>query len=205
MQGESKLKSIDQVEIRLGLADHYRHQAAKLYYEAFRQKFEPIMDSQEDGVAILEESFVAELGLIALCRDELVGVAGLQYNGRDFVHIRVSSFVRQYGWLRGLFKLVLLNVCFAGRHPKEEVKIDSIVVHPAMRGKGIGTRLLEAVFDFARAGGFRAVRLEVVDTNPGARRLYERMGFVPTETHKYPYLRRAMGFSASVTMVREVT
>lgn len=205
IQGESKLDSIDRVEIRLGLADQYRRQAAELYYEAFRQKFEPIMNSQEDGVAILEESFAPDLGIIALCRDELVGAAGLKYGGRDFVHFKASGLVRQYGWLRGLFKLVLLYVCFAKRQTKDELTIDSIVVHPAMRGKGIGTRLLEAVFDYARAGGFRSVRLEVVDTNPGARHLYERMGFVPTETHKHPYLRRVMGFSASITMVREVT
>ena len=79
------------------------------------------------------------------------------------------------------------------------------IVHPAMRGKGIGTRLLEAVFDFARAKGFGSVRLQVVDTNPDARRLYERMGFVATATHRHPYLRRMMGFSAVTTMVKELS
>jgi ribosomal protein S18 acetylase RimI-like enzyme len=73
-----------------------------------------------------------------------------------------------------------------------------------MRGKGIGTRLLESVFDFARTEGFSSVRLDVVDTNPGARRLYERMGFVPVKTGHYPYLRRVMGFSAGTTMIREI-
>jgi len=199
------LDSIDRVEIRLGLTDQYRRQAAELYYEAFRQKFEPIMNSQEDGVAILKESFDPDLGIIASYRDKLVGVAGLQYHGRDFVHFRAADFVRQYGWLRGVFKLGLLYVFFAERQPKEELTIDSIVVHPAMRGKGIGSRLLEAVFDYARVGDFGSVRLKVVDTNPGARQLYERAGFVPTETHKLPYLRRIMGFSASTTMVREIT
>lgn len=125
--------------------------------------------------------------------------------GNRLDNFRTSAFVRQYGWLRGLFKLLLLYICFAERGSKGELAIDSIVVHPAMRGKGIGTRLLEAVFDFARAKGFGSVRLEVVDTNPDARRLYERMGFVATKTHRHPYLRRMMGFSAVTTMVKELT
>lgn len=98
----------------------------------------------------------------------------------------------------------MLFIPFSHRQRKGELWIDSIVVCPSMRGKGVGTRLLQAVFELARAEGFGLVGLEVVDTNPGAHRLYERMGFVSTETHKLPYLRRVMGFSASTTMVKEI-
>ena len=49
-----------------------------------------------------------------------------------------------------------------------------------------------------------AVRLDVVDSNPRARRLYEREGFVPVRTVRTPYLQRAMGFAASTTMVRDI-
>ena len=118
---------------------------------------------------------------------------------------RTSAFARQYGWLRGLFKVLFLYFYFAERPSKGELTIESIVVRPAMRGKGFGTRLLEAVFDFALAKGFGSVRLQVVDTNPDARRLYERMGFVATKTRRHPYLRRMMGFSAVTTMVKELS
>jgi len=205
LQGGNRLNSVGQVEIRRGLPDLYLRQAAELYYEGFRQKFEPILNSPGQGVAILEESFDPELATIAVYQDQLAGIAGLQYSGHDFVNFRTSAFVRQYGWLRGLFKVLLLYFFFAERGSKGELAIESIVVHPAMRGKGIGTRLLKAVFDFARARGFGSVRLEVVDTNPDARRLYERMGFVATKTRRYPYLRRMMGFSAATTMVKELT
>jgi ribosomal protein S18 acetylase RimI-like enzyme len=201
----NRLESVDQVEIRRGLPEPYRRHAAELYYEGFRRKFEPVLNSPGQGVAILEEAFDPELAIIAVYQAQLAGIAGLQVGGHDFISFRTSAFARQYGWLRGLFKVLLLYFFFAERGSKGELAIESIVVHPAMRGKGIGTRLLKAVFDFARAKGFGSVRLEVVDTNPGARCLYERMGFVATKTRRYPYLRRMMGFSAVTTMVKQVT
>ena len=48
------------------------------------------------------------------------------------------------------------------------------------------------------------VRLEVVDTNPRARALYEREGYVAVRTERTPYLRRAMGFGEVTTMERRV-
>lgn len=52
----------------------------------------------------------------------------------------------------------------------------SIGVEPRSRGRGAGTRLLEALIEVARADGHRAVSLSVEPDNP-ARRLYERLGF----------------------------
>lgn len=60
------------------------------------------------------------------------------------------------------------------------------------------------MFEFAQANGFSTVRLDVADTNPGARRLYERMGFAPTHTQKYPFLRNIVGFSAGTTMIKQI-
>ena len=200
---EADVNVADRTEIRLGLPERHRRDAAELYYQAFRQKFEPVMGSREHGVAILAKTFDPELAIVALHQDQLAGVAGVQYGGRHFVDFEMSAFVQEFGWLRGPFKLLLL-LAFARRQRKGELSMDGIVVHPSMRGQGIGTRLLQTVFDFAQTNGFGSVRLEVVDTNPGARRLYERMGFVPTKTKEYPYLRRAMGFSAVTTMIKQL-
>lgn len=53
-----------------------------------------------------------------------------------------------------------------------------IMVHELHRGTGVGTALLEAVIGQSR-GKFDAIHLGVFATNAGARRLYERFGFVP--------------------------
>ena len=55
--------------------------------------------------------------------------------------------------------------------------LQSVRVHPAFQGQGIGTRLFEAAEMVVRARGLRHLSLSVGADNPGARRLYERLGF----------------------------
>ena len=61
-------------------------------------------------------------------------------------------------------------------HSGPEIVLVDVALLPAVRGRGIGTGLLEDLLAEAREAG-RPVRLKVVLTNP-ARRLYERLGFV---------------------------
>jgi ribosomal protein S18 acetylase RimI-like enzyme len=68
----------------------------------------------------------------------------------------------------------------------------------------LGSLLLEAVFAQARREGFRAVQLEVVDTNHGARQLYERLGFAVIETHSYPLKSNWLGFSSDYIMLKKL-
>ena len=53
-----------------------------------------------------------------------------------------------------------------------------IFVAPGARGRGLGTQLIDAICAHVRAAGGRTLRLGVVPANTGARRLYERLGFV---------------------------
>ncbi|GGS46341.1 bifunctional helix-turn-helix transcriptional regulator/GNAT family N-acetyltransferase [Streptomyces cinerochromogenes] len=55
-----------------------------------------------------------------------------------------------------------------------------LLVEPQARGHGIGDRLVRAVVDFARGAGYRELVLWTNDVLTGARRLYERHGFVLT-------------------------
>lgn len=56
--------------------------------------------------------------------------------------------------------------------------LDRIVVDPALRGRGIGRRLLDAGLAWADAAGADQVMLEVEDGNEPALALYERTGFM---------------------------
>jgi ribosomal protein S18 acetylase RimI-like enzyme len=55
--------------------------------------------------------------------------------------------------------------------------VDELYVAPAHRGKGLGSRLLDALEDAARRGGAVAVHLEVDDDNGRAQSLYARRGY----------------------------
>jgi GNAT superfamily N-acetyltransferase len=191
------------VEIQHGLLDRYCRRAAELCYEAFRTKFEPILGPPQHGVAILERDLEPELVVAALAEDRLVGLIGLEYGERYFFNPRLVTFAREFGWLRGLLRCIVFSP-FACHRGGGGLTVGALAVDAPMRGKGIGTRLMEAVFDWARAQGFRSVSLEVVDTNPLARRLYERLGFAPIKTQQLPYPFRRLGFSAVTTMVKEI-
>jgi ribosomal protein S18 acetylase RimI-like enzyme len=192
-----------QVEIRPELPKSSRQEAAMIYYEAFHQKLAPLVRTPERAVALLEQAFDPDYAIVALHRDRCVGIAGLQYRGHRFIRTRWSAFAQELGWVRGALGCVGFHA-FDPSPRRNELRIECLAVAPAMRGRGIGTALLSATDDRARAEGLQAVTLEVVDVNPHARRLYERQGFVPVRTVRYPYLRRIVGFSAATVMVKKV-
>jgi ribosomal protein S18 acetylase RimI-like enzyme len=59
-----------------------------------------------------------------------------------------------------------------------EFYIDTIGVDPGRHGKGIGTKLLEFVIDEFIRHRKQTLGLLVEDSNPNAKRLYNRLGFV---------------------------
>lgn len=61
--------------------------------------------------------------------------------------------------------------------------IFDVWVSPDERGKGIGRHLVAWAIEWARGRGYRKIKLEVAETNPRARRLYEDLGFRPERHH----------------------
>ena len=57
------------------------------------------------------------------------------------------------------------------------VLVQGLAVDPGMRRHGVATALLEAAERRARDRGARKLSLHVLSTNPGAMRLYARLGF----------------------------
>ena len=86
------------------------------------------------------------------------------------------------------------------RPKPRELYIENIVVAPEARGKGIGTRLLAEIETIAREDGFERIWLDVIDTNPRARVLYEREGYEVIKEQKLYFMSRFAGFSVVRTM-----
>ena len=58
-------------------------------------------------------------------------------------------------------------------------ELQTLVVEPGYRGKGLGTRFLERVYEELRSLGVREMLIGVLAGNDDALRLYERHGFRP--------------------------
>jgi GNAT superfamily N-acetyltransferase len=63
--------------------------------------------------------------------------------------------------------------------------LEELYVRPEARGRGTGTRLLEAALDLARAQGVRAVDLEIERGHQRVASLYLRHGFRPLERARW--------------------
>lgn len=66
--------------------------------------------------------------------------------------------------------------CYLQRNAPEHLLID-LSLFPAWRGQGVGAALIRQAQADARALA-RGMRLHVLHSNHGARRLYERLGFI---------------------------
>ena len=66
-------------------------------------------------------------------------------------------------------------------------ELENIVVAGEMQGKGIGTRLMQALLDRAKQANSEAVFLEVRESNEAARALYEKLGFQEVGRRKSYY------------------
>ncbi len=191
-------------EIQLGVPESHRHTAARLYDEAFSQKLAPIMPDRERRQALLSESLDPERAIVVLGEGQLLGLAGFHHDGRSLSGAIDWQGLRRHVGLWGALRATLVATLLERAPAPGELLMDGICVAPDARGRGLGTRLLRALCDHGAHLGIDRIRLDVIDTNPRARRLYEREGFVATETTELGPLRALFGFSAATTMVKRL-
>ena len=69
----------------------------------------------------------------------------------------------------------------------EVIVLHVLAVHPEYRGKGLARRLVENVIELERKAGKKALRLDVIENNTTAEKLYQRLGFQYVQTKKLYY------------------
>ncbi|WP_421726278.1 GNAT family N-acetyltransferase [Bauldia sp.] len=186
------------VSIVAGIPTGQEATAARLYCDAFAAKLSPFLGPPERAARALAPSLATDRAIVAVRGGAVIGIAGFKVGGRGLFEPTVRQMIRAYGW-SGPLRLLALAV-LDRREAPDSLLMDGIAVDAAARGLGIGTRLLAAIQDHARALGRTSVRLDVIDTNPAARRLYDRFGFVAERTTGIGPLRIVFPFRATTTM-----
>ncbi|MFD7747876.1 GNAT family N-acetyltransferase [Streptomyces sp. NPDC059698] len=192
-----------QVTVRRGVPAGTERRVAELYWDAFGRKLGPALSPASKAVPFIAAHLNTDRAVCALLDGQLVGLAGYHHGGRSLTGGSARAVLRAYGRLRGLHRLLLLAL-FERRPAPGQLVMDGIAVDPAVRGRGVGGLLIEEVAAVATEQGCREIRLDVIDTNPRARALYERRGFRAVRTERTPYLRGLLGFGAVTTMHRPV-
>ena len=133
-----------------------------------------------------------------------MGFAGFHDSAGSVTSDDAWNILRDELGLTGAIRAAIVFSILERRPEPGELLMDGIAVDADARGQGIGTALFDELEAYAGEHGLDRIHLEVIDTNPDARRLYERLGFVATKTERTPYLRRIMGFSAVTSMVKSL-
>jgi len=190
--------------IRRGIAETERRRAAELYWQAFEGKLGKVL-----GPAPAAQRFLASVLRLNNCLSAydadgvLVGLAGLHGASGGFVGGTFKDMARVYGTLGALWRAPLIDL-LERTHEAHVLLMDGIVVARDQRGRGVGTALLDAVVAEARAQGYQAVDLDVIDSNLGARALYIRQGFEDVRRQNAGPLRWLFGFRAVDRLRRAV-
>jgi ribosomal protein S18 acetylase RimI-like enzyme len=188
------------VEIFIGFSEPMRERIAQIYDAAFGEKLGIALPEPAARLRVLAGGLDARHALVALVGNEIAGVLGFKTpNGSLTGGISFSLIRQQVGLLRAVRAVCALSL-FRRPLAVRELLLDGIAVAASMRGYGVGTALLRAICSLAEDMNYDSLRLDVINTNPDAQRLYERFGFTAVRIEHFPMLQPWLGFSAATQM-----
>ena len=189
------------VNISIGLPPDSSTKIAAMYFDIFSRKLGAVL-GRRVAVAMIADHISADRIIVAFDGEEIVGIAGLKYDGTGFFAPDRRGFLKHYGPLVGRVRAGLWASVQTNPRP-HQLLLEGLGVQADLRGRGIGTSLLEAVDQRARELDKAEVILEVVDTNPRAKALYERFGYRTVSTTRR-WMFRLAGFTSVDLMLRRL-
>ena len=187
------------IEITESINKNQRIRAIEILYYAFEQKIRALIKSKEKALAIYNKSLKNDQVFYALLDGNVVGLIGLQYKNRTFLEFKYRDLRKYFNPLQSYFIYKIYKLT-SPKIKDDVLRIDSIAVDKSFRNLGIGTQLINKVFEFAKNKGIKKVILEVINTNPKAKDLYKRIGFKEKKIVRYYFLTRSAGFSSEYIM-----
>ena len=162
---------------------------ADIMYSAGREMYDFAFSNGSGAAqAFIQFEFLAGGGfcgfrnLTVLVEDDQVVGTACFFDRRIYDRLSrgaVGNVFRFYGILGAL--PVLKRMAHLGstmtRPEKGELYISNLGVRRDKRGRGMASALIETKCREARAAGYRKLALDVAENNPGALKLYRRLGF----------------------------
>ncbi|MGZ2258955.1 GNAT family N-acetyltransferase [Roseobacter sp. A03A-229] len=192
------------VTISTGFQTDERPTVAALYWEAFGNKLGRSLGPRPRALQFLEAVLDPEFALVARDGDgRVLGIAGFKTEDGALVGGDLPDLQRVYGPIGGLWRGLVLSTIERDVAP-DILLMDGICVQADARGLGIGSALLDAMKAEATRLGKRALRLDVIDSNPRARALYERAGFIAAGVDHTGPLEFLFRFKSATQMLWQV-
>lgn len=152
--------------------------AGELFAEAFEDKFRYFLGPKEVLQKVIPHLINKEQVLSMVSdTDELIGIAGFSYEEKSMFAMNVKAMVRQYGLIKGFYKMFQLGIYFPNSFPVTHLYIDAITIKADYRGKGYIRLLFQELEKVAFEKGTTNLQLEVSNDNIAAISAYRKMGF----------------------------
>lgn len=192
------------IRIEHGLRPAHLACAVAGFWDAFARKLRYPLGPRRKALVFLERVMDPGHAISAVSeRGGFLGVAGFKTPEGAFVGGGLRDMAEVYGWFGALARGPLASLLERGCEDGT-LLMDGVFVRREARGLGVGTALLDAVERHAAARGLARVRLDVIDTNPRARALYERRGFRARGRESTGPFRHVFGFESATVMVKTV-
>ncbi|MCV3272215.1 GNAT family N-acetyltransferase [Roseobacter sinensis] len=188
-----------------GFEPHERPVVAALYWQAFGHKLGRYLGPEARALTFLAAVLDPRFALVARdAEGRILGIAGFKTEDGALVGGDLPDLQRIYGYVGGLWRGLVLSVVDRDVSP-DILLMDGICVRSDARGQGIGGVLLDAMKAKVQRLGKRALRLDVIDTNPRAKALYERKGFLATAVEETGVFEVMFRFRSATQMLWHVT
>ena len=160
-------------------------------WEQFLRELNPDLLSPENSISLRHNLRPGDVGYITYLHGILYAPQqGWNHTFDSYVAIPMAEFAKRIGPREGIWIVeragqIVGSVAIV-EFSQEEAQLRWLLLHPDLRGRGLGHRLVEEAMAFAREAGYSSIFLWTVDSLPAAAGLYKSAGFMEKEkvTHE---------------------
>ena len=160
-------------------------------WEQFLRELNPDLLSPENSISLRHNLSPGDVGYITYLHGILYAPQqGWDHTFDSYVAIPLAEFAKRIGlreriWILERAGHIAGSVAIV-EFSQEEAQLRWLLLHPDLRGRGLGRRLVQEAVAFAREAGYSSIFLWTVDSLPAAAGLYKSAGFREKEkvTHE---------------------
>ena len=178
--------------INKNLPEKFREEAVRLFLYSFWDKFGGTLKNKEKAKNLIKNSMKLENIIYVEEQGELLGFVTINsYREGACIEPKFEEIKKIYSVVES-FIVYLKLLLFRHKSSEGEIYIEFIAVSEKARGMGLGTRLMDELLGYAKKNYYKKLTLLVVENNPKAKILYEKLGFCETGVWKTWWFKRVL-------------
>lgn len=164
-----------EIQQKTTLSAKEKEDISSLILSVLHEKLLPVLGEKEKALLLLNKSYVPKNCFFITKNNSIVAFLAFKTKSGGFIAPSFTDFFRVYG-VSGFIRALILGII--DYKPKaKELHLEAVAVDKTMRGKGVGSQLIQRFFEFTKKNEYKITSLEVIDTNKKAFSLYEKLGF----------------------------